>query len=222
MRCVITRVLPLPGPATIRRGPPTSGGFALPGVQSFEDIGRHRHQDHTTAGRPNGRNFRFRGCGRLRIRRRQPHPRAQPPSPEQVTNGTLRRSPSVKAQPRPCTAARTYVYLSHNIRILTTGGDMKQKLTITVDAELIPIAKRYARSRGVSLSSLVEQSLREAAGSQTCPSPHDGGASSGGGARRPPLRCTGQEVPTMMLLDTDVLIESPMTDAPTRVRLLSS
>ena len=38
---------------------------------------------------------------------------------------------------------------------------MKQKLTITVDAELLPIAKRYARSRGVSLSSLIEQSLRE-------------------------------------------------------------
>ena len=41
---------------------------------------------------------------------------------------------------------------------------MKQKLTITVDAELLPAAKRYARSRGVSLSSLVEQSLRELAG----------------------------------------------------------
>ena len=41
---------------------------------------------------------------------------------------------------------------------------MKQKLTITVDAELLPIAKRYARSRGVSLSSLIEQSLRDAAG----------------------------------------------------------
>ena len=41
---------------------------------------------------------------------------------------------------------------------------MKQKLTITVDAEFIPAAKRYARSRGVSLSSLVEQSLREIAG----------------------------------------------------------
>ena len=25
---------------------------------------------------------------------------------------------------------------------------MKQKLTITVDAELLPLAKRYARSRG--------------------------------------------------------------------------
>ncbi len=41
---------------------------------------------------------------------------------------------------------------------------MKQKLTITVDAELLPKAKRYARSRGVSLSSLIEQSLREVAG----------------------------------------------------------
>ena len=44
---------------------------------------------------------------------------------------------------------------------------MKQKLTITVDAELLPVAKRYARSRGVSLSSLVEQSLREMAGETT-------------------------------------------------------
>ena len=41
---------------------------------------------------------------------------------------------------------------------------MKQKLTITVDADLLPAAKRYARSRGVSLSSLVERSLREMAG----------------------------------------------------------
>ena len=38
---------------------------------------------------------------------------------------------------------------------------MKHKLTITVDAELLQVAKRYARSRGVSLSSLVELSLRE-------------------------------------------------------------
>ena len=38
---------------------------------------------------------------------------------------------------------------------------MKQKLSITVDVDLLPIAKRYARSRGVSLSSLIEQSLRE-------------------------------------------------------------
>ena len=44
---------------------------------------------------------------------------------------------------------------------------MKQKLTITVAADLVPAAKRYARSRGVSLSSLVEQSLREMTGEET-------------------------------------------------------
>jgi post-segregation antitoxin (ccd killing protein) len=38
---------------------------------------------------------------------------------------------------------------------------MKTKLTITVDSELLPRAKRYARGRGVSLSSLIEDSLRE-------------------------------------------------------------
>ncbi len=41
---------------------------------------------------------------------------------------------------------------------------MKKKLTITIDAEPRPKAKRYARSRGVSLSSFIEQSLKEAAG----------------------------------------------------------
>lgn len=40
---------------------------------------------------------------------------------------------------------------------------MKRKLTITVDGELLPRAKQYARSRGVSLSSLIEASLREIA-----------------------------------------------------------
>ena len=44
---------------------------------------------------------------------------------------------------------------------------MKKKLTITVDAELIPRAKRFARSRRVSLSSLIEQSLRDMAGEDT-------------------------------------------------------
>ena len=44
---------------------------------------------------------------------------------------------------------------------------MKQKLTITVDADLLPVAKRYARFRGMSLSSLIEQSLREMAGETT-------------------------------------------------------
>ncbi len=39
---------------------------------------------------------------------------------------------------------------------------MKSKLTITLDSELIPAAKRYARSKGVSLSAVIEQALREA------------------------------------------------------------
>ncbi len=39
---------------------------------------------------------------------------------------------------------------------------MKQKLTITVDSELVPVAKRYAKSKGVSLSALIEQTLRDA------------------------------------------------------------
>ena len=38
---------------------------------------------------------------------------------------------------------------------------MKAKLTVTVDEELIPHAKEYARSQGVSLSQLIENSLRE-------------------------------------------------------------
>ena len=40
---------------------------------------------------------------------------------------------------------------------------MKKKLTITVDAALLPKAKRYARSQGVSLSSLIEDGLRRLA-----------------------------------------------------------
>lgn len=39
---------------------------------------------------------------------------------------------------------------------------MKQKVTITVDSQLVPVAKRHARARGMSLSALIEQSLREA------------------------------------------------------------
>jgi len=44
---------------------------------------------------------------------------------------------------------------------------MKKKLTITVDEELLPRAKRYARARGVSLSSVIEASLRDLAGNET-------------------------------------------------------
>ena len=38
---------------------------------------------------------------------------------------------------------------------------MKSKLTITIDSEILPLAKRYAKGKGVSLSSLVEQALRD-------------------------------------------------------------
>ena len=38
---------------------------------------------------------------------------------------------------------------------------MKKKLTVTVDEDVLPLAKRYAKSQGVSLSSLVEQALRD-------------------------------------------------------------
>ena len=44
---------------------------------------------------------------------------------------------------------------------------MKKKLTITIDADVLPRAKRYARSCGVSLSSLIERALREATGEET-------------------------------------------------------
>jgi post-segregation antitoxin (ccd killing protein) len=37
---------------------------------------------------------------------------------------------------------------------------VKTKLTLTIDSQLIPRAKRYARARGVSLSSVVEEALR--------------------------------------------------------------
>jgi len=39
---------------------------------------------------------------------------------------------------------------------------MKSKLTVTIDGELLPRAKRYARSRGISLSKLIEDALRAA------------------------------------------------------------
>ena len=38
---------------------------------------------------------------------------------------------------------------------------MKQQLTISLDAALVARAERNARSRGVSLSSLIETSLRQ-------------------------------------------------------------
>lgn len=43
---------------------------------------------------------------------------------------------------------------------------MKSKLTITIDRDLVPRAKRYARDRGVSLSSLIESALVEMTASE--------------------------------------------------------
>ena len=38
---------------------------------------------------------------------------------------------------------------------------MKHKLTITVDADLLPVARQYAAAKGISLSALIEHALRE-------------------------------------------------------------
>jgi predicted transcriptional regulator len=37
---------------------------------------------------------------------------------------------------------------------------MKTKLTVTIDEEVVPRAKRYARRRGMSLSAVIEEALR--------------------------------------------------------------
>lgn len=46
---------------------------------------------------------------------------------------------------------------------------MKTKLTLSIETDLIPKAKAQARRRGVSLSAIVEQSLRDLT-SDTTPS----------------------------------------------------
>ena len=38
---------------------------------------------------------------------------------------------------------------------------MKTKLNLTIDEDLVPLSKEYARSRGMSVSQLVEELLRE-------------------------------------------------------------
>ena len=44
---------------------------------------------------------------------------------------------------------------------------MKTKLTIIVDEEILQRGKRFARSRGISLSQLIERSLREYSSGET-------------------------------------------------------
>lgn len=43
----------------------------------------------------------------------------------------------------------------------------QRKRTITMDEELLPVAKQYARSQGVSVSSLIEGSVRAMTAGQT-------------------------------------------------------
>jgi hypothetical protein len=43
---------------------------------------------------------------------------------------------------------------------------VKTKLTITIDEDLVPLAKRYAKSQGTSLSNVIEQALRDASTSK--------------------------------------------------------
>lgn len=45
----------------------------------------------------------------------------------------------------------------------------KTKLTVTIDSDVLPRAKEYARAQGVSLSSLIERSLRDAIEESTPP-----------------------------------------------------
>ena len=63
-----------------------------------------------------------------------------------------------RAEARASSEPRTeYVYVYYHTYT------MKTKLTVTVDRDLLPRAKRYARARGVSLSSLIEAALRDMA-----------------------------------------------------------
>ena len=47
---------------------------------------------------------------------------------------------------------------------------MKTKLTVTIDRDLLPLAKRYGRARGVSLSEIIEGSLRRISTGDAMPS----------------------------------------------------
>lgn len=44
---------------------------------------------------------------------------------------------------------------------------MKKRLTLSIDPDVVTMAKRYARSRGMSLSALVEQYLAETTNQET-------------------------------------------------------
>lgn len=46
---------------------------------------------------------------------------------------------------------------------------MKTKLTVTIDEDLVPQAKRHAHARGLSLSQLIENALREMGAGEAVP-----------------------------------------------------
>ena len=59
------------------------------------------------------------------------------------------------------------VYDTYTYGLRDRCAAMKKKLTVTIDAEVLPRAKRFARSNGVSLSSLIERSLRDVTEDET-------------------------------------------------------
>ena len=50
-----------------------------------------------------------------------------------------------------------------------TAIQTKTKLTVTIDSEVLPRAKEYARAHGVSLSALIEEALRDALEAEAAP-----------------------------------------------------
>ena len=91
---------------------------------------------------------------------------------------------------------------------------MKQKLTITVDPEVLVAAKRFARSRGVSLSSLIERALRDrAAVGEPSFAARWRGRFRPANRGRSPVRRPGPEAP-LILIDTDVLIDVALDRQP--------
>ncbi len=64
----------------------------------------------------------------------------------------------------------THVYL--RILYVYGGPRLKTKLTVTIDEDLVPRAKRHARSRGLSLSQLIENALREMSAGETASFSH--------------------------------------------------
>ena len=81
------------------------------------------------------------------------------------TSSLTLRSTATEGMTQACSrAVRTHILSHITVYHMGRPNPMKQKLTVSIDAELLTVVKRYARAGGVSLSSLVEQSLRDMAG----------------------------------------------------------